>query len=117
VGYEVHIERRDQSSISLDEWCSAVDAVDGMRLAKGDVFAQNPITGAEISIPHQEGDVEVYFSEADAWIPCVYFSKGRISFRPSDDFDDRSSPFRQALVKIAARLDAELIGDDGTVFN
>ena len=47
MGYEIHIEREDGSAISLEDWCAAIDATDGVRLATEDACARNPATGRE----------------------------------------------------------------------
>ncbi|EMI24358.1 hypothetical protein [Rhodopirellula europaea] len=117
MGYEIHIQRGDDSAITLQEWCDAVDAADGVRLSTEDVVARNPATGEEIRIGRRDGDAQVYFSDDDAWVSCLHFSQGRISFRPGNDFDDKDSPFRRALVAIAAHLDAKLVGDEGETYD
>lgn len=116
MGYEVHIKRQNCSTISLDEWCAAVSSVEGVRLATHDCFATNPTTGENIRISRNEGDVEVYFSDCDAWVPCLRYSVNRISFKPSNDFDDATSPFRRMIVTIASRLNAQVIGDEGEIY-
>jgi len=117
MGYEIHIQRDDPSSITLQGWCDAVDAADGVRLSTEDVVARNPATGEEIRIGRRDGDAQVYFADDDAWIPCLHYSQGRISFRPGADFDDANSPLRRALTIIAANLDAKLVGDEGEAYD
>jgi hypothetical protein len=116
MGYEVHIKRDDDVAIGIDEWCAAVARTEGMRLARNDALAVNPTTGERIRIPAQHGDVEVYFPQDDAWIPCLWWSSGRISFRPPPDFSNPESRFRQGLVALAKQLRARLVGDDGEVY-
>jgi hypothetical protein len=117
MGYEIHIRRDDESEIGLDEWRAAVAAIDGMRLASGDAFARNPRTNAKIRIPTQGGDVEVFFPECDAWVRCLSWSHGRISFRPPVDFANPTCWFRWALAALATQLGARLVGDDGEVYD
>ena len=116
MGYEVHIQREDEAEITLDEWCRAVEATEGMRPATRDAVARNPATGEVICIAHNPGDVEVYFPEDDAWIPCLWYSRGRISFRPPGDFGEPASPFRRAIVALAMQLNAQVMGDEGEVY-
>ena len=117
MGYEVHIRHVDGSAIGLDEWCDAVAMTEGMRLASGDAIAVNPRTKDEIRIPNQGGDVEVLFPEDDAWVRCLSWSLGRISFRPPADFGYPDSRFRLALAALAMQLSARLVGDDGEVYD
>jgi len=116
MGYEIHIERDNCAQISLDEWCAAVAATEGLRLTTKDAVARNPTTGEVIRISRNDGDVEVYFPEEDAWFPCVRYDGGRISFRPGNGFDEPGSQFRRAMVRLAMQLNALVVGQDGEVY-
>ncbi len=117
MGFEVHIKREDRTPITLEEWCVAVDATDGVRLARDASIAVNPKTGDKIVIPHRPGDTEVFFSADDSWIPCLWWSSGRISFKANKDFLQPDSPFRSAVARLAKRLNACLVGDTGEVYD
>jgi hypothetical protein len=86
VAYELHIERRN-GIIQLEDWKSAIDRVNGVRLCSSGHSATNPRTGEVISFPRSEGDAEIYSSADNTWRASFYWFNGRISFKamyPSD---------------------------------
>ena len=117
MGYEIHIARTNQTDISLDEWVNAVNETEHLRLRTDPVIIRNPTTGEKLSIAARPGETDFFDPNENTWIPRLSYSAGRISFRPSDDFDPPDSQFRKTVVSLADNLDAVLIGDDGEHYN
>ena len=123
MAYALHIEKED-SEISLDEWLSAIRTIDGARIKSEDVKTVNPSTGGEIVISSNPGDVEVLFTSGgflgfgkkSSWEPCIWFSNGRASFNASEDIESSTNPVHQVAVAVAKALSAQIVGDEGEVY-
>jgi hypothetical protein len=117
MAYEIHI-RRPAESISLAEWLAAVDATEGVRRLNGDVTIENPTTGETITIPSSGGDAEFLLAEEATWIVAFrwHSESGAISFRAPPSFGDSESGLLATARELALRLDAQLTGDEGEVY-
>ncbi len=120
MAYALHIERRDEG-ISLEEWNAAVETVPGVRAQTEDLVGINPKTGAEIRMGPAEGDAELLVTiggsldtdSEEAWIPFFRYFEGRITFRATRDVDSPESALRTAAARLAAQLNAVIVGDNG----
>jgi hypothetical protein len=92
MAYAFHIERKE-SEISIEEWITAVERLDGVRLSEAGLVTTNPKTGEVISIPSNLGDVDVLFhakgflglGARNEWCTCIRFFCGKGSFGFQDD--------------------------------
>jgi len=116
MAYELHIEKKS-GAIRLEDWESAVAGLHGVRFCSSDHMITNPESGEVISVPRNEGDVAVYFSEDKTWRPTFYWFNGRISFKAMLLPDNTSDPSWQAAIALASRLDAIIRGDEGEVYD
>ena len=121
MAYEIHIERRDGAGnrcrITLEDWQAAVTAETGVRLVAGDTQATNPATGEVVTIKNNGGDVAILDASTGNWQRTLYWRKrGRVSFRQTDDFAEATSPVRSAVLRLARRLGATVVGDEGEIY-
>lgn len=114
MAYELHIKR--SSSITVEEWLKAVETTDGVKIDESDSVATNPITGEKICVPSLPHTVALWLPEQEEWFKVFWFRQGRISFK-ADDWDNTSSPVRDTAVKLAQKLNAEIIGDNGEKYS
>lgn len=110
----LHIERHDADgapvAISLEEWIGAVSDIDGVRMAKGDARATNPLTDQEIVIPNRGGDAEVYQVDYDGWLRALWWSpRGAVTFAPTGN----GEAVMAAARALAGKLGAQIRDDDG----
>ena len=124
MAYELHIERLplndegEATPIPLEDWKAAVLVTEGVRLgAPGANSITNPKTGEVIHIPMQDGDLEVYFPEEQAWHPVVRWFAGAAHVNAKFDLGDTSDPVWAALVALAAKLGAVIRGDEGEIYD
>ena len=109
--YEIRIIRPG-GTITLDEWKAAVDYVDGVRLRSNDIPATNPHTGEVITVPHREGDAEIFFEDTRQSGPILTWrSRGYVVFRGTDDFVHDESRVRLVIRALADRLNASVLGE------
>ena len=117
MGYSLHIER-EGGGISLEEWIAAVEDIPEARIDSSAVEFVNPKTGEVMSFPGQAGDVAVLFPDDESgWSKCISFSQGRGSFRASAVTDRPGDPIRIVASKLAASLGAQIVGDEGEIYN
>ena len=121
MGYSIHIERCASGAhhrpIELSEWRSVVERTDGVRMAQGDWQIANPKTGEVIRIGDAGGDADVYFPSDAAWRRIFMWSpEGSIEFRAPGDFLMPDSPMRRLATALARDLDANLVGDEGEIY-
>lgn len=116
MAYELHIERRN-GIIQLEDWKSAIDRVNGVRLCSSGHSATNPRTGEVISFPRSEGDAETYSSADNTWRASFYWFNGRISFKAMLLPDNVSDPVWQIAAALASHLDAIIRGDEGEIYD
>jgi len=124
MAYELHIERvplsdgGEPTPIPLDEWKSALSAIEGVRLCSpGANTITNPKTGEVISIPRRDGDAEVYFPDERAWHQVFRWFEGAAHVNARFEPGDSSHPVWAAAVALASRLGAVIRGDDGGVYD
>jgi hypothetical protein len=124
MGYAIHIEKAD-GAISLEEWVSAVNMIDGARIASGGVEAINPTTGELIKIHENPGDVEVLefyggfigFGKKSRWIYCMRYYEGRALFNATINIESPNNPVHIVAAKLARLLSAKIVGDDGEEYS
>jgi hypothetical protein len=110
MSYAIRITRNPP--LTLTEWESAVGAIKDARLSTSDVQMKNTKTGAVISFSCAEGDAEIGIGSE--WFPCFSWREsGEIIFRAPDDFDEPDGPVRSIARKLAERLRARLVGEEG----
>jgi hypothetical protein len=113
MAYEIHIER-SSGPIDLGDWSDAINSIDGARINSSGAMATNPVTGEVISIAGNPGDAEILFGSN--WEPCLRFYGGRASFRATEDMELLDNPVRMVASKLAKKLLAEIVGDEGEVY-
>lgn len=117
MAYDLHIERADETPISLSEWRAAVEAAEGVRLfAAAAHTITNPKTGEVISIGAREGDVEVLFPDGE-WVSVFRWRGESAVFAARFDPTETSHPAWRAAVALATRLGAVIRGDEGEVYD
>jgi len=123
MAYELHIERPpfnkqgEATPIPLAEWKAAVLATPGVRLCTPGIRIVTYPHGATMNVPIQDGDLEVYFSDDQAWQPVFHWHNGAASVNARFDPGDTSHPVWLAAVALARRLGAAIRGDDGESYN
>lgn len=110
AGYHLHIER--ETPISLEEWQEVVNEHEYVRISNEDVVGVNPVTKEEIRFTMPEGSAEVYFPEHKEWHSVFTFSE-TINFNAPKDWVQKNSYIRVLVFKIAKKLSAKVIGDEG----
>ena len=113
MAYSLHIEIQDEE-LELDEWLNAVSQIEGVKLAEQATTVIDPKTNQSISIASGEGDVSVLIGTE--WVTCIYFLNGRATSNASFDVDDASHPVRMAASGLASVLGAQIVGDEGEVY-
>src|SRR2546426_829808 len=119
MAYELHIERPpfnergEAIAIPLAEWKSAVLATPGGGLRTPGIRRVTYPDGATINVPIQDGDLEVYFPDDQAWQPVFHWHNGAASVNARFEPGDLSHPVWSAAVALASRLGAAIRGDDG----
>src|SRR5678815_1877724 len=114
MAYELHIERLGEdrhgvaTAIPLDEWKAAVSGTPGVRLCTPGIRKITYPHGASINFPIQDGDLEVYFPEEQAWEPVFHWRDGSASVNASFDPGDTTHPVWSATVALASRLGAAI---------
>jgi hypothetical protein len=117
MAYDLHIERNEKP-ITLREWRSAVEQIEGVRLfAAAAHTVTNPKTGEVISIGAREGDTEVFFPESGQWHSIFGWRGDSANFAARFDPTETSHPVWRAAVALATRLGALIRGDEGEVYD
>jgi hypothetical protein len=124
MAYELHITKPELDEhglslpIPLEDWKSAVSAIEGVRLCPpGEHTATNPKTGAVISMPRRDGDAEVYFPAEQAWHAVFRWFEGSANFAARFQPGDLSHPVWAAAVALASRLGVVIRGDEGEIYD
>jgi hypothetical protein len=119
MAYALHIERlslEDEGQpvlIPLEDWKGALSAVEGARLCvEKTLKIKSPDTGAIISIPHRDGDAEVYFPDEKKWHAVFNWFNGSATFK-AIALEHLPNPVWTAATTLASRLGAVIRGDDG----
>lgn len=125
MAYALHIER-PHSELKLDEWVAAVKRQNELKLlAEEKVEMQNPKTRETISISTNPGDVAVLFQSkgflgvgrTKEWRTCIRFFNGKATFFATPDIELPTDPLRVAASKLAKELNAQIVGDEGEVYD
>jgi hypothetical protein len=107
----------NEKSISLEEWVSAVRFVKGVRLAGGECEIRNKVTGKNATVFYGGSYAEVYFQDECVWRRAFSWSRrGRITFRPSLNFQNAMDPLRMAVLALTAILNAEIRSEAGDLY-
>ncbi|TXI93390.1 MAG: hypothetical protein E6Q34_05575 [Burkholderiaceae bacterium] len=112
MAYSLHIEST-KGPIPLEAWKKAVDTIEGARYVEAERLVTNPFSGERILVKGNEGDIEISTSSFSVGIS---FRRGRVTFSNRKEFDDPLNSIRLALAKLAAILDAKVIGDEGEIY-
>jgi hypothetical protein len=120
VGYTIKIAR--EPAVTLDEWELAVRSKDDVRLQRQPTSITNPHTGEVISFRLVRGDAEVLLD--GEWSPCFLWREGDPSegwpseavFGAPRDFDEPGSRVRAIARELAKSLGAQLVGQEGEVY-
>lgn len=112
MAYELHIEREDP--IDLAEWITAAESHGELQLDAANSTAINPVTGATIVVPGQDGTVSIVVD--GQWTSVFHWKRGKIFFKaPSST--SRDDPIMSAALVLASRLAASICGDEGEVYD
>jgi hypothetical protein len=114
MSYDIHIKR--DRAITLDEWKSAVDSTQDVRLDTKGLSITNPQTGDVITVAGMEGDAHI--NVEGTWHFCFRWRpRGSVAFKAPGNFDDAESPVRRVAMELARKLGARLIGDGGEEYD
>jgi hypothetical protein len=124
MAYELHIEKKS-GEISFNEWIDAVLQIDGAALDGNPSVGKNPKTGEIITSGGNPNNVAVRFikpklfglSKKEEWVTCIYYRKGRASFKATEDIDDIDNPIRIVATSIAKLTGAKVVGDEGELYD
>ena len=117
MAYEIHIKRKNGQPINIDEWVNAVGNVESVRLGDAaTTIVTNPATGEQISNPQIQGVAELFDFGSQAWIAMFRWFEGRITTRASRDFDTFNSHQRSVMRALASQLGAQIVGDEGEIY-
>lgn len=117
MAYQIHIIPREDLQ-TADTWKFVVDECEGVRLASGEgSVVVNPKTGEEIRIGGSSTDAEIHFPDEDAWYPALFWRRGRASINARFEMGDETDPAWRVVSWLAQRLDGEIQGDEGEVFD
>ncbi len=115
MAYELHIERKLRE-LTIAEWKAAVIQLDGIRLANTNSSAANPSTGEVISISNHASAAEILL-DSGQWVTFFHFVRSQISFRATANIESASDLAHIAAAKLAAALGAEIVGDEGEIYD
>jgi hypothetical protein len=120
MAYALHIERLSLNDgaasipIPLEDWKCALSSVEGARLCVEKALTiKIPDTGKVISIPHRDGDAEVYFPNEQKWHAVFNWFSGSATFKADIALEHLPNPVWTAAGALASRLGAVIRGDDG----
>jgi hypothetical protein len=133
--YAYFFEREHaQSHLSLGEWEAALAAVAGVRRVSGPLDGLGDWIGYLVS-PHASGghfhdlpdrnhDAEVFFPASGRWRRAFYWharpepGRGVVTFEaPPGDVEPDEYPVWIAARALAARMKADLVGQDDTAYD
>ena len=123
MAYCLHI-RRSPKDLTLEEWLEAIERVDGVKRVESDMKAINPVTSQAITVPANKGDALILFETKGLlgclgkkeWRQCIRFSNSLGTFKATPDLELPDNPLRIAAAKLAATLGAQIVGDEGEVY-
>jgi len=122
MAYTLKIERADDELITLEEWERAVELTEGVRLCAHEQHTTTvPKSGAVLSMNASPGDAEIYDDESQRWHFCFRMSHGaiesnaRVVYRALDG--DLSDPLWLVVRKLADQLNADIIGEEGEIYD
>jgi len=114
MGYLLHIERFQSGDIAksipipLEDWKKALLQAEGVRLCTAETYSIK-----DISIPHRDGDAEVYFPEEQKWHAVFRWFNGIASFKASIALEKLPNPIWTAAAALTSNLGAVIRGDEG----
>jgi hypothetical protein len=124
MAYALHIERpaskaaEKSSPIPLDDWKRALSSVEGVRLCvQKDYAITIPGTGEVLSIPHRDGDAEVYFPDEQKWHAVFNWFNGSATFKADMALEHLPNPIWTVAVALASQLGAVIRGDGGEQYD
>lgn len=108
--------------MTLDEWIEAVESTDGIRINDSENHtAKNPQTGETMGIRASSGDAEIFDADSGQWHFAVMWTRGRASFNArivQKAIDgDVSDPFWLMFLSLAAKLGAQIYGEEGEIYD
>lgn len=113
MGYEIHITRKNnwldndsQNDISLEQWNEYVESDDEMTLEK---FAETVSPNGDVIRIEKEG-LSVWSGHTNSYKVWFNWFGGEISVKNPDD------EIVNKMIKIAKRLDAKVLGDEGETY-
>jgi hypothetical protein len=121
MAYMVHITRdldglESMQEIALEDWMSAVNSVDGVRLAEGDYSVRLPETGQVFVLRNNGGDAELHVPHTGEWRRVFRWEEGNIKFVGTEEFiNDPMCRVRTVARTLAAALGAVMCGEDGRI--
>lgn len=117
MAYAIHIKRKNGQPINLDEWVNAVGNDESVRLCDAAALVvTNPATGEQMSSPQAQGTAELFDFDSQARTAIFRWFEGRISTRASRDFDTFNSHQRSVMRALASQLGAQIVGDEGEIY-
>jgi hypothetical protein len=124
MAYALHIERlasraaEKPSPIPLDEWKRALSAMEGVRLCVQKANTMTiPGTDEVLTIPHRDGDAEVYFPDEKKWHAVFNWFNGSATFKADIALEHLPNPIWTAAVALASELGAVIRGDGGEQYD
>ena len=108
---ELHI-CRPNSKLLLRDWRTAVLQLKELRMSTADNVVKNPRTGAEIRVPGNEGDVEMYFEGDKQWNMVFRWREGTVLFKNGSEEPEVLS----VAHKLASIVGGEIRSDGGEVY-
>ena len=122
MAYTLKIERSDDALITLEEWESAVEQTEGVRLCTHELHTTAvPKSGAVLSMNASPGDAEIYDDASQRWHFCFRMSNGAIEFNARVVYraldGDLSDPLWLVVRKLADQLNAIITGEEGEIYD
>ena len=122
MAYMIHITRdpggvlESVQEIALEDWISAVNNVEGVRLAEGDYSIRLPETGQVFVMRNTGGDAELHVPHTGEWRRAFRWEDGVIKFVSTEEFtSDPACHLRSIARALASALGAIVCGDDGRI--
>lgn len=89
--------------------------MEGVRLAKGDASAVNPLSAELITLPNRGGDAELFREDLQTWLRALFWTPaGTVRFKAPDSKED---PIVERARQLARKLDANIYGEKGEAYD
>jgi len=95
--------------INQDVWSDFVESQNNVRFKTTPYSIKNPVTGYTIEIPTPDGATEILVE--GNWLPFLYFQKGELMIRYSQDMEYADNHIRQVIIEVASYLSAMITTD------